>query len=44
MNTLQVMDRYQKEVIQVSKLNNDIYVQYLQDGGGGQKSCDIIYE
>ena len=31
MNALQVRDRYQKEVIQVSKLKNDIKVQYLYD-------------
>ena len=31
MNALRVMDRYQKEVIQVSTLKNDIKVQYLDD-------------
>ena len=36
MNELQVMDRYRKEVIQVSKLKHDINVQYLYD------SCIIV--
>ena len=31
MNTLRVMDRYQKEVIQVSTKKNDLKVQYLYD-------------
>ena len=31
MNTLQVMDRHRKEVIQVSTWKNDIKVQYLDD-------------
>ena len=31
MNALQVMDRYWKEVIQVSTLKNDIKVQYFYD-------------
>ena len=31
MNVLQVMDRYRKEVIQVSTSKNDIKVQYLYD-------------
>ena len=31
MNALQVMDRYRKEVIQVSTLKNDVKVQYLYD-------------
>ena len=30
-NALQVMDRYQKELIQVSTLKNDKKVQYLYD-------------
>ena len=31
MNAFQVMDRYRKEVIQVSTLKNGIKVQYLND-------------
>ena len=31
MNTLQVMDRYRKELVQVNTWNNDIKVQYLYD-------------
>ena len=31
MNALQVMDRYRKEVIQVSTVKNDVKVQYLYD-------------
>ena len=31
MNALQVMDRYRKEVIQVSTRKNEIKVQYLYD-------------
>ena len=31
MNALQVMERYRKEVVQVSTQNNDIKVQYLYD-------------
>ena len=33
MNALQVLDRYWKEVIQVSTKKNDINVQYLYDTG-----------
>ena len=33
MNALQVMDRYWKEVIQVSTQKHDINVQYLYDTG-----------
>ena len=36
MNALQVMDRYRKEVIQVSTWKNDIKVQYLYDNIGGR--------
>ena len=35
MNALHRMDRYGKEVIQVSTLNNDIKVQYLYDNMSG---------
>ena len=36
MNALQVMDRYRKEVTQVSTKKNDIKIQYLYDKMSGK--------
>ena len=40
MNALQVMDRYWKEVIQVSTQKQDIKVQYLYDTAN--RKCDSL--
>ena len=41
MYALQVMDRYWKEIIQVSTLKNDIKVQYLYDMTNLSAKCEL---